>query len=917
MIAPTGQIHKTPAEPPGFWFVLAALAVVFYGSYLAGDIPVGADNSLFYAPFYSLRWDGGPPLWNRFSMSGSPLADNLQAAMLYPPRWPFFFTDWRNYFGPFNFIHYLVALIGMGVFLRILKLSPTAALVGAIVFAGSGHMAGRVINPTIFYACCWLPLLLAGAAGGERRHGWLTTLAMAMIATIGSPHLLFYGTLAYGVTLLVLARGSLRDIARLCVARGFYLGLGFLMAAPTALPGVLRAGRSVRTLTTVEANLRDSVGWGEIFPVLLGGTGTQVYPEYIDKSGYVGPLLLVAILFLFLSRGVWRDRRLWAGLALVGLGFYFALGRNIGLQFIVPYVPGLKLLAGPARALVLAAAGLAVLAALAADRLAACDKTRALRWAGAALIGLGILAALRFHFAIAGASRQYGPIPALEWARAWLYGPGSVPPPLFRALDAATVFVAGGVATAVLAKRTNVLACVLAAILFAELLHFSPRVWPPIGKGTDFNPSPQVQFLATMRDADPAQPFRFAAFDAIQTFNSDYNDQHKFNFLLPNLSTLYGLEDIRGFDPLILKDYEALFARTGGRSAIDDPIRTLNFARPDDELFDWLNVRYLIGGPWDRTLSLSVQTLTTDNPLQAPLGWTDFGTTAPITAWSFVSQVNAGVPLEIGHEMATLIVEADEGTFRFPVRYGIETGYFGSLNKLRLKPDPDWRAITQVMSTAPFPRRGYDYKIRLATFRARIDFGRPLRARAVEWELAEPRASFFIESQAYRLARSAGDPWKLAFGSESDVAPVYEYTNATPRAMRVDDYAVNPAGAAIDPGLLRAAHRAPDSKFVSYRTNSLTVETEGRKGGLLVLREIWTPGWTARVNGKDETVLRVNDLLRGIPVPPGKSTVELAYRPRLNFALLAVALAALMVTISCQKFVIPSSGGANPRDRSA
>ena len=57
----------------------------------AGALPVGGDNSLLHAPFFSLQWDDGPPLWNAYSMGGSPSYDNLQSALLYPPRWPFFF----------------------------------------------------------------------------------------------------------------------------------------------------------------------------------------------------------------------------------------------------------------------------------------------------------------------------------------------------------------------------------------------------------------------------------------------------------------------------------------------------------------------------------------------------------------------------------------------------------------------------------------------------------------------------------------------------------------------------------------------------------------------------------------------------------------------------------------------------------
>ena len=130
--------------------IMVATGLVMFGGFLLGHLPVGADNSLLYAPFFSLHWDGGPPLWTPYSLSGVPLVDNLQAALLYPLRWPFFFTgDWRNYFGLFNFLHYMVALSGAAVLLRALGSSRLAALAGAIVFACGSHMTGHLINQTL------------------------------------------------------------------------------------------------------------------------------------------------------------------------------------------------------------------------------------------------------------------------------------------------------------------------------------------------------------------------------------------------------------------------------------------------------------------------------------------------------------------------------------------------------------------------------------------------------------------------------------------------------------------------------------------------------------------------------------------------------------------------------------------------
>ena len=60
-------------------------------------------------------------------------------------------------------------------------------------------------------------------------------------------------------------------------------------------------------------------------------------------------------------------------------------------------------------------------------------------------------------------------------------------------------------------------------------------------------------------------------------------------------------------------------------------------------------------------------------------------------------------------------------------------------------------------------------------------------------------------------------------------------------------------------------------------SQEFSVETKGR--GLLVVSEVFYPGWRASVNGQAAPIYRVNGLLRGVVVPDGKSIVAFEYRP--------------------------------------
>jgi uncharacterized membrane protein YfhO len=48
---------------------------------------------------------------------------------------------------------------------------------------------------------------------------------------------------------------------------------------------------------------------------------------------------------------------------------------------------------------------------------------------------------------------------------------------------------------------------------------------------------------------------------------------------------------------------------------------------------------------------------------------------------------------------------------------------------------------------------------------------------------------------------------------------------------------------------------------------------------VLVLTDVSYPGWKATVDGKDVDLERVDYLLRGVPVPPGRHRVEMRYEP--------------------------------------
>jgi hypothetical protein len=116
---------------------------------------------------------------------------------------------------------------------------------------------------------------------------------------------------------------------------------------------------------------------------------------------------------------------------------------------------------------------------------------------------------------------------------------------------------------------------------------------------------------------------------------------------------------------------------------------------------------------------------------------------------------------------------------------------------------------------------------------------------------------------------------------------IYENSSARPRAWFEHD------GTMTDKG--------NEVTVQEHSARRITVAVRTAASGLLVLSELYYPGWQARVNGSPEPISEVDGGLRGIPIPTGESNVTIDYLPSsvtlggilsgLTFALILAAAA--------------------------
>jgi hypothetical protein len=132
---------------------------------------------------------------------------------------------------------------------------------------------------------------------------------------------------------------------------------------------------------------------------------------------------------------------------------------------------------------------------------------------------------------------------------------------------------------------------------------------------------------------------------------------------------------------------------------------------------------------------------------------------------------------------------------------------------------------------------------------------------------------------------------------------VLENPDALPRAWIVHSARQTPPGRALElissgkvnpretalvqgePPSLKSPKSPGDSsadraRVTAYEANRIELSTKTGAKGLLVLSEVYYPGWKAYVDGEEVGIQRADQLLRAVPVPSGKHTVELRYESR-------------------------------------
>jgi hypothetical protein len=504
--------------------------------------------------------NGRLPLWNRFHMAGEPLLAFQQPAVFFPGTWLGFLLPLAQAWTFDVTLRSFFALLAAYLFFRDLRLGDAASYLGAFAWAFSDHLVFWM-GYSVGAAVAFFPLLLLGLRRLVSRSDFasvaLTVAALCLLISGGHPETVLHGVAGAGLYFLVelwlAGRGrQLRPILLSFVAGAFALGLCAILLLPfrELLPHTAQAlnrssfysqqKKSVDLDVSLYRSGRNFLPYATGLDELRPATGRVEVP-----AAYAGALVLPLALAGLLSRR--REKWGFALMAATGLALWARLG---GITDVVSRVPLFDIAVND-YLVFLAAFGISALAALGAEELF--EGRRVLVFVVFGLVSIAVFVAmdhwLRPHFTEMAVKPH-----RLDWQL----------PAQVTALALAVLLVAF---RRRLTGRT--VAAGLCLILAAERGVEAIDTYPTWENRAFFPP------LRVFDDMRRGTPERTAPYGYL---------------LVPNVSALYEIEDVRGYGPMTL----GTLADTYPLWCVELPIW---FNRIDDvfrPFLAFLNVRYAL-----------------------------------------------------------------------------------------------------------------------------------------------------------------------------------------------------------------------------------------------------------------------------------------------------------------------------------
>ncbi|HEY3055285.1 MAG TPA: YfhO family protein [Thermoanaerobaculia bacterium] len=498
------------------------------------------------------------PLWNPYELCGTPLAGSAQSSSYHPITLLGFLIPLRQYFAFAAAMMLLFAVVSAFLFFRDFTESGIAALFGATAWMCSTHVV-FFAGTALALAAAIAPLVLLGAHRIVREPGVRSTAILAsallLVVLAGHPesalHIVTLAVAYFAFEALSqrerMAKGRMKGILLSGIAAGvvaLMLSAIFVLPILEAIPQseeYVHRALGYRQIGSTVAQMLHRLN-ANFFPFLEGAPGLEE-PEHAPgvrhgwlATSYAGSMLFAPALFA-LKRSRLRER--WFFLGAIVFGLAAGIGAP-GVTHILSRLPGFTISVND-RMIMFATLGLSALAAIGIDLL---DVRLAKLFAGVAAVvliaALAIQTGVSSDYLYVGATRAIVPV----------------------VLSACAIFL--------LEKRHA--SFVLLALLLAQRAGEASALQPTLPARAFY---PEFAGLSLLR---AGEAFRIVGVGTMLT---------------PEVSTHYGLEDIRGFQGLTFGRLHETYPMWSVRQ----PVWSNRVDRLDTPILSLMNTRYAIVPP--------------------------------------------------------------------------------------------------------------------------------------------------------------------------------------------------------------------------------------------------------------------------------------------------------------------------------
>lgn len=516
------------------------------------------------------------PLWNPYSLSGTPLLANFQSAAFYPFNLAFLILSFPLGWSILILLQPLLAAVFIYFYLDNLKLSKWAAALGGITFAFCGFFISWLEWGTVLHTGLWLPLILLCIdiifIKDKRCSFWIGIFILSLSSSFFAGHLqTFFYVFIVSFAYLILRLWQVKKKKKvLLIFFGSYL-LIIAVIAIQLLPTLQFIQLSARNID--QANWQNNPGWfipwthlvQFIAPDFFGNPATINYWSIFNYGEFIGYIGIFPLIMAFIAIFFRRDKKTLYFILLCFIAFLFSFPTLISK---LPFIFKIPLLstAQPTRLIFLIDFSLAVLSALGFDY-----YLRNKRKIMLPLIVILFIFLVLWIFVFTGNHLFKISTFNLTIAKHNLYFPS--------AIFAAIFLIATLVSINKNKKYELVFLIGFFAITAFDLLRYGSKYTPFITGDFIF---PQTKTIAFLKQNIGLS--RIATSDA--------------PVFPPNFSVIFRLQSVDGYDPLYLKKYaELIAALERGKPDIAEPFGFSKIITPhnfDSKIIDLLGVKYIL-----------------------------------------------------------------------------------------------------------------------------------------------------------------------------------------------------------------------------------------------------------------------------------------------------------------------------------